>query len=207
MNRNRSSSSATADATEMDIEREQKHPLADAGHEAGETAGHLAERAADVGLQQADRAREQTASGLNQLADSVRRVSTDMESEQPGIANLATTAAEQTERMASFLRDTDARQLIHSVEDVARRQPLLFVGGAFLLGVAASRFIKAAGGGSQGRDQHRVGYRSGGHSTDYRAAGYGSGVGAYGAATGPGGSRMGDTDDRFADAGDEGLRP
>lgn len=207
MTSKRSSSSATADSAEMDIEVEQEHPLAEASHEAGETAGHLAERAADVGLQQADRAREQTASGLNRLADSVRRVSTDMESEQPGIANLASTAAEQTERMASFLRETDARQLIHSVEDVARRQPLLFVGGAFLLGVAASRFIKAAGGGSQGRDQHRGGYGSGGYSTDYRAGGYGSGVGAHGAATSPGGSRMSDTDDRFADAGDEGLRP
>lgn len=176
---------------------EQEHPLAEAGQEAGQTAGHLAERAADVGFQQADRAREQTAEGLDQLAGSVRRVSTDMESEQPAIASLASTAAEQAERVAGFLHETDARQLVHTVEDMARRQPLLFVGGAFLLGIAASRFIKAAGGG-------QVGHAGRGGSTYRPGAGYESGTGldSY-EPTGPGGSVRG----RLAGTTDEGMRP
>ncbi|HSK94656.1 MAG TPA: hypothetical protein VLA76_11430 [Candidatus Angelobacter sp.] len=183
-------------------EGDQHHPLAEAGEEAGRTAGHLAERAADVGFQQADRAREQTAEGLNQLASTVRRVSGDMEIEQPAIANLASTAAEQTERVASFLRETDARQLVHAVEDVARRQPLLFVGGAFLLGVAASRFIKAAGGGSNGDSYATYG------GTGYRAGGYGSRRTDPYEATGPGAYGTGVTGDRLGgDPADEGLRP
>ncbi|MDQ3149419.1 MAG: hypothetical protein M3Q38_05790, partial [Chloroflexota bacterium] len=139
--------------------------------QATESAGHLAERAADLGLQQADRGREQAASGIDQVAQSIRRVSTDMLAEQPTIANAALTAADQAERVAQYLRQTDARQIISKVEDVARRQPLIFLGGAFLLGAAASRFIKAAGGQSGQSGQSGQGdYRSG-YSADYRAGG------------------------------------
>jgi hypothetical protein len=154
---------------------QETHPLAEAGKDATESAGHLAERAADLGLQQADRGREQAASGIDQVAQSIRRVSTDMLAEQPTIANAALTAADQAERVAQYLRQTDARQIISKVEDVARRQPLIFLGGAFLLGAAASRFIKAAGGGQSGRGGQtgytgQGDYRSG-YSADYRAGG------------------------------------
>lgn len=126
-------------------------PLAEAGEEAGQTAGMLAERATSIGFEQADKGRQQAADGLEHLSDSIRRVSLDMEGEQPAIANVASTAAEQAERVAEYLRNTDARQLLSTLEDVARRQPLIFLGGAFALGMAASRFIKAAGGPSGGR--------------------------------------------------------
>ena len=133
---------------------ESTHPLAETGKEAGERAGHLIERGTEIGFKQADRGLDQAVDGIETVADSIRRVSADMETEQPQIADLASSAAEQAEAIARYLRETDVRQLIGSVEDFARRQPLLFAGGAFLLGVAASRFFKAAGpSASQGYDQ------------------------------------------------------
>ena len=143
---------------------EPAHPLAEAGKDATESVGQLAGRAADLGIQQADRGRTQAAEGIDQVAQSIRRVSTDMQTEQPAIANAAMTAADQAERVAQYLRQTDARQIINTVEDVARRQPLLFIGGAFVIGIAASRFIKAAGGGQRAQGEYRSGY-----STDYRS--------------------------------------
>ena len=181
MTSTRTTTPSFADESRSNSLTEQEHPLAQAGQEAGETAGHLAERAAGAGFQQADRVREQTAQGLNKLADSVRRLSSDMGSEQPAIADLASTAAEQAERVAGYLRQTDARQLVHSIEDVARRQPLLFVGGAFVLGVAASRFVKAAGGDSGASKASYGGSTYGSTATgsaalpDYRGAGAGAG--------------------------------
>ena len=142
------SSSAVADDTTAGTARSPAHPLAEAGHEAGDTAARVGDRATGIGFAQADRIREQAADGLQQLATSVRRSSGDLESEQPAIANAVDTAADQAERIAAYLRQTDARELVGTIQDVARRQPLLFVGGAFLLGVAASRFVKAAGGSS-----------------------------------------------------------
>ena len=163
---------------------EASHPLAEAGQQATESAGRLAERAADIGLQQADRGREMAAEGIDKVARTVRRVSTDMQADQPQIANAALTAADQADKVAQYLRETDARQMISNVEEVARRQPLIFIGGAFLLGLAASRFIKAA----TGVQNAQSGYRSG-PGTDDRS----SATSPYGRtdsyeATGPGAS-------------------
>lgn len=122
-----------------------QHPLAEAGEQASQTAGHLAERAAGLGLEQADHGRHLAAGGIETVARSIRRLSTEIAEDQPGIASAAMTVADQAERTAQFLNETDAREMISKVEDAARRQPLLFLGGAFVLGVATARFLKAAG--------------------------------------------------------------
>ena len=123
---------------------EGQHPLTEAGQQVGESAGQIASRAKEIGFQQADRGRELTADGLGKLAQTIHRVSGEME-QQPAIANVASTVAEQTDRAANYLRTTDARQIVSHVEDLARRSPALFLAGAFVLGAIATRFIKAAG--------------------------------------------------------------
>jgi hypothetical protein len=125
---------------------EEPHPLAEAGERAGESVGQLAERATELGFTQADRGKEQAAQGISQVAQSLRRVSSEMEAQQPAIADAGRTAAEQADRLATYLQQTDAREIVRTVEDAARRQPIIFMGGAFLLGLAAARFLKAAGG-------------------------------------------------------------
>jgi hypothetical protein len=121
-------------------------PLGEAGREATESVGHIAGRAADVGLQRADQGKDQAAQTISRLAGSMRQISTDIQGDQPAIAGVARTAAEQAERLASYMERTDTRQIIHGVEDAARRQPLLFLGGAFALGVVAARLLKAGTG-------------------------------------------------------------
>lgn len=162
--------------TEPSTPTADKHPLAEAGEQATETAGHLAERAADVGLRQADRGRQQAAEGIDHVAKGIRRLSTDLQVDQPAIAGAAETAAVQAERVAQYLRNNDARQILSKVEGAARQQPLLFLGGAFVLGVAVSRFIKAAGTGSS-IESDRLGQRSNNGSerpNAYRATGPGA---------------------------------
>ena len=175
---------ATSTLDPMTEPTESPHPLAEAGKDATRSVGQLAERAADIGIQQADRGRTQAAQGIDRVAQSIRRVSTDMQTEQPAIANAAMTAADQAERVAQYLRQTDARQIISTIEGVARRQPLLFIGGAFVVGLAASRFIKAAGGGES--ESTRPAYQSG-YRADYQSdqASAFSGAGSY-EPTGPG---------------------
>jgi hypothetical protein len=125
-----------------------QHPLAEAGQQATETAGHLAERAAGLGFEQADHGRHLAAEGIGTVARSIRRLSTEIADDQPAIASAATTVADQADRTAQFLNETDAREMISKVEEAARRQPLIFLGGAFVLGVVAARFFKAAGQGN-----------------------------------------------------------
>ena len=149
------------------------HPLAETGREAGQRAGQLLERGTEIGLKQADRGLNAAASGAATMANSIRRVSLDMETDQPQLADFALTAADQAEALATYLRGTDMRQMIGNVEDFARRQPLLFVGGAFLLGMATSRFIKAAGG-DEGRGQAQGSGSPSGNG--YGSAGYRTGA-------------------------------
>ncbi|MGZ8481325.1 MAG: hypothetical protein ACXWWO_02585 [Candidatus Limnocylindria bacterium] len=156
------------------MNEQQQHPLAEAGQQATQSVGVVAERATDIGFQQADRAREKAADGLSHVTDTIRRVSIDMQ-DQPAIANVAETVADQAERIGEYLRTTDARQMLSAVENVARRQPILFLGGAFMLGLAASRLIKAAGGSTQ-KGQQRQGKGQGQQwmsGVDYSATGPG----------------------------------
>lgn len=121
-------------------------PLAEAGRRTADTAGQLAERAANTGIQQVDHGREQAAQGLAQFADTMRRASGELSDQQPLVQNITQAVAEQTERAASYLRETDARQIVRNVEEIARRQPLIFLGGAFLVGLVGARVLKMAAG-------------------------------------------------------------
>ena len=150
-------------------------PIGGAGQDAVESIGHLTERATDLGFRQADSRREQVAHGLEELAGGIRRISSDLET-QPAVADIAQTAAEQTDRIARYLQETDARQLVGNVEDLARRQPLLFLGGAFLLGMAASRLLKAGTGSANSAATYPSGY----------GTSYPKGTGGSYRATGPG---------------------
>jgi hypothetical protein len=130
-------------------------PLDDAGRQTGESVGQIAGRAADLGLQRADQGKNQAAQTITRIAGSMRRVSTDIEGEQPAVAGAARTVAEQAERLAGYMERTHAREMVHTVEDAARRQPLLFLGGAFALGLVAARLLKAGHGPTDDRGRYR----------------------------------------------------
>jgi hypothetical protein len=55
-------------------------------------------------------------------------------------------AADQVDRLADYLRGKDVDELVYEGERFARRQPALFLGGAFALGLLAARFLKSSGG-------------------------------------------------------------
>lgn len=68
-------------------------------------------------------------------------------------ARAAQQIAEQVEGFASRLRTADLTSITTDVSTFARKNPALFIGGAALLGFAATRFLKA-------RDPHRIDYAS-----------------------------------------------
>lgn len=58
-------------------------------------------------------------------------------------AQVAHQIADQIEGIAIHLRQSNYNDLAEQASDFARRNPLLFIGGAAALGFAASRFLKA----------------------------------------------------------------
>ena len=160
--------------TEETIETTEGGPqrLADA-------AGDIAEQATSVAEQRASSAMTQVGDTIEHVARAVRNTGEQLRSDQPQLAGLADTAAEQAEQAAKFLRQHDARDVLDEVQQFARRQPAVIVGAGLALGLLVGRAIKSAGpSGQRGYQGSRR------HSGNGRASYGGSGDGAgYGAGT------------------------
>jgi hypothetical protein len=120
----------------------------------------VAKQAKDKAQQLASQAQEQTtkqvesglAKGKNQAAETLSGVAQSLrfssqqlrEQNQGGVSRYTERAADQVERLSNYLQSADATEIVDRVEDFARRQPALFLGGAFTLGLLGARFLKSS---------------------------------------------------------------
>jgi ElaB/YqjD/DUF883 family membrane-anchored ribosome-binding protein len=116
------------------------------------------ERVQDVAEQAKSQTREQLRTQIGQrssqageqvssAADAMRRTSEHLRGEgKDSVAKVLDGAAERSERLGSYLARADGDQMLRDVEDIARKQPWLFVGGSAVVGFLASRFMKASSG-------------------------------------------------------------
>jgi ribosomal protein S15P/S13E len=102
----------------------------------------------------------QFADQFGNLADALRRTTEHLRSEdQQRIAGLTETVARQIEQVADYVRNKDARAMRQDLENLARRQPALMIGGALVLGLIGARFLKSSErkGGGRFADGQRYG--------------------------------------------------
>jgi hypothetical protein len=148
--------------------------------------------------------KNQFADQFGTMADALRRTTEHLRSEdQQRLAGLTETAARQVEQLANYLRNKDARAMRQDLENLARRQPAVMIGGALILGLIGARFLKSSerrGGRSHGDGQRFSGDRFGytGYNQPYRGADIGAsysgregGIGGYGGGSGFGGGYAG----------------
>ena len=118
-------------------------------NQAKETAGKAYEAVTDKTAQKLDDQRTTLSGGLATVADSVRQVSDNLGSSQTdsGLAEAAAkytnTAADKIENVASYFETKSVREMARDLEGYARRNPALFIGAAFGLGLLAARFLKS----------------------------------------------------------------
>jgi hypothetical protein len=87
----------------------------------------------------------QFASQVGTIADALRRTTEHLRSEdQQAIAGITDTVARQVDQVANYLRDKDAMAMRTDLENLARRQPALVLGGALILGLMGARFLKSS---------------------------------------------------------------
>jgi sirohydrochlorin ferrochelatase len=97
----------------------------------------------------------QFADQFGTVADALRRTTEHLRSEdQQRIAGLTETVARQVEQVANYLRTKDAQAMKRDLENLARRQPALVLGGALVVGLIGARFLKSS---ERRRDQERIG--------------------------------------------------
>ena len=122
---------------------------------------------------QKDRATE----GLGTVASAVRQTTQSLRDQQhDAVAGYVEQAADQIERFSERLKNKDVTELLNDAQQLARRQPAIFIGGAFALGLVGARFLK-----SSSKDDSDD-YRSGGTYGSYGSTSGAYGTGAYGSA-------------------------
>jgi hypothetical protein len=104
---------------------------------AGQAKGRLKEQ---VDQRSTDAGRQITTMGsdVRSVAEQLRTQGKDTP------ARYAEQAADRVERTGQWLENADGDQILRDVEDFARRNPWAVAAGGLVLGLAASRFLKAS---------------------------------------------------------------
>jgi hypothetical protein len=139
--------------------------------QAKETAGKAYEAVTDKAATKLDEQKSSISGGLTTVADSVRQVSNNLESSKTdsGLAETAAkytgTAAQKIEDVAGYFENRNVREMARDLEGFARRNPALFLGAAFGLGVLVARFLKST---SPSYDSARAGRAFSGAGVDHQ---------------------------------------
>lgn len=98
------------------------------------------------------RAADTLGSVAQALSQSAQRLRAD---NQLGTGDYIDRVETQVRRASNYLRRTNSDELVRNAEDFARRQPAVFLGGAFVLGFLAARLVKSSqSGASTGTISH-----------------------------------------------------
>ena len=138
-------------------------------------------RVADVVTQRSTDAGQQ----VDKTAQALRKTSADL-SGPP--AKALETVAGRVEGLGSYLQRADGDQILHDVENLARRQPNAVIFGGLALGFIASRLLKASS--SKRYQSSSVGNGTYG-TTGYGSTGYGRQAGLPRTGTGAGAGTTG----------------
>lgn len=194
-----------------EIERDAKASAENARQaaaDAKEKAGELGEQAKQAASNAADDAKhrarsfaedqkDEAAGQVGGVAQALRSAAGSLDDQDQGaVAGYAREAASGLDRVSDALSNRSVDDLVETVEDFARRQPVAFIGGAVLAGFVLSRFAKSS---AERRHQQsdRSGTRDHAAASSYRDADRsahrplqsgGHGVGGHAATTTPGGT-------------------
>lgn len=135
--------------------------IKDVYNSAKESTGAVASQAYGFATKKAteviDERKATLTQGLTSVADSIRQIGENLggADEPTGVAKAAAqytnTAAEKVEQISGYLENQDFSGLVRDLKGFARSNPALFLGGAFTLGILASRFLKSGSTGTNRR--------------------------------------------------------
>ena len=121
---------------------------------AQQATGQAQEKAQAAAGQAQAKVREQLDQRSSQLGERAHQHASDLRSVSEALrdqgkdrpAQAVDRLAGYTEQAGDYLRDTDADSMLSDAEDLGRRKPAVVAAGALVLGLAASRFLKASSG-------------------------------------------------------------
>jgi hypothetical protein len=110
----------------------------------GDSQRGIVDRLRNAATAQLTDQKNRATDGLGSIANAVRQTTQQLREQQHDvIAGYVDQAADQIEQFSRRLREREVTQLFSDLQDLSRRQPTLFVGGAFAVGFVAARFLKS----------------------------------------------------------------
>jgi len=89
--------------------------------------------------------KDKATDGLGSVAEFVRQGTQQLRDQQhETLAGYVEQAADRIDRFSQQLRNKDVAELVEDAQRLARRNPAVFIGSAFALGVVGARFFKSS---------------------------------------------------------------
>jgi len=121
--------------------------LASRTHEVADEARQAAIDRVEAARSSAEEARNRAAEKVRKFSGTVRKIGEHMRVEdQYYIAEKANDVGQRLDDVASYLSSAEVATLARDARNIARSNPGWFYGGAFVLGLAAGRFLRGATG-------------------------------------------------------------
>lgn len=106
-------------------------------------ASSVANQAREQVSTQFDARKDKAVETMGNVASAIRDTSDKLKGVGP-LGDVAGRAADGIEKVADFFEDKQIGDVVRDVESFARREPALFIGAAFALGVIGGRFLKSS---------------------------------------------------------------
>jgi hypothetical protein len=119
-----------AETTARAVKQQASQFASDVGHELSKTAEVQKARGAEA---------------INGFARAISSAASELESQSPKVARSVRDAAAKVGGLSRSLSNHNVDQLFKAASDMAREQPMFFIGGAVAAGFALSRFLKSSG--------------------------------------------------------------
>jgi len=144
---------STTQANSQQAIDQAKQTASDLTDQAKQQAGQLADQAKEQVTTRLSSQKDRAADSLGSVANALRQTGQQLrDQDQVGITQYVDQAADQIERFSSYVQNRDLPEIMNEVERFARRQPTLFLGGAFVLGLLGARFLKSSSPSSTNRN-------------------------------------------------------
>ena len=133
------------------------------------------EFASSVGQELSKTAENQKARGVDAIqcfARAITCAAAELEGQSPQVAQSVRDAAKKVEDFSENISSRNVDELVKAATELARSQPMIFIGGAVAAGFALSRFLKSSANNSSANNQGAASHQSSmaaGHQSNVQA--------------------------------------
>ena len=111
--------------------------------DAKSAASNVAEQAREQASSKLGAQKDKAVETIGNVADAIRGAGDKLKDQGP-LPQLADQAADSIESVANYFRTRNVGDLIGEVERFARREPAIFLGASFAIGLLGGRFLKSS---------------------------------------------------------------